>query len=242
MPWVPFNSDQEFEAAVTRVITTAQAAVAAALIPANFHKNVIDPFAAIFELTGFSIANVNAWEKIESARQMQKSLGNAFGIFHQEVLGNVSGWTNLGTGGGIDLKNNSQKIIAEIKNKHNTVTGSKRCDLYDLLDDLVSPVSSHYYNWTAYYVEIVPESHRGRYRAYDAPFTPSRASTRTRCASNINIRRIDGRSFYKKVTGLPNGIDLVYAALPLVINHLFGKTFSSSDLATLNAYFSKAYR
>ncbi len=63
------------------------------------------------------------WYKNETARQAQKTLQNHLGDFHQRILGSVKGWTDMHTGGVIDLISHDTKIIAEVKNKYNTVSG-----------------------------------------------------------------------------------------------------------------------
>ncbi len=54
----------------------------------DFNKNVIDPFSALFEISGFDI-DYETWFKNETTRQVQKTLQNHVGDFHQKVLGSV---------------------------------------------------------------------------------------------------------------------------------------------------------
>lgn len=89
------------------------------------------------------------------------------------------------------------KIIAEIKNKYNTVSGGKLSDLYHTLDKLVMPKTSIYKGYTAYYVTIIPKSKT----RHNKPFTPPDKATGERCPENERIRVIDGASFYDLVTG-----------------------------------------
>ena len=107
----------------------------------HFGRNVVDPFAAIFEIAGFK-SDHYAWKISETARQAQKTLQNGIGEFHQKILGSVPGWTDMRRGSVVDLRNESLKIIAEIKNKFSTVSGGKLADVYKSLDGLVSPKNS----------------------------------------------------------------------------------------------------
>ena len=59
-------------------------------------------------------------------------MSNAIGTFHQSVLGSVEGWLNHDTG--YDLENPSRKLIAEIKNKHNTMNQQNREKVISDLD------------------------------------------------------------------------------------------------------------
>ena len=45
-------------------------------------------------------------------------------------LGSVPGWSKLEVGGIVDLVKDDKTIIAEIKNKYNTVSGGKLKDHY----------------------------------------------------------------------------------------------------------------
>ena len=47
------------------------------------------------------------------------------------------GWKDLETGGMVDVENQERKIIAEIKNKYNTLKGSNQVDLYQELESYV---------------------------------------------------------------------------------------------------------
>ena len=104
---------------------------------------MIDPFAALFEMSGFEI-EYDTWIKSETTRQAQKTLQNHIGDFHQNILGYSKGWTNMKVGNVIDLVSEENKTIAEVKNKYNTISGGKLSDLYYSLDKLISPKSSIY--------------------------------------------------------------------------------------------------
>jgi hypothetical protein len=233
MPFLPFISDESFEKIVCELLKTAKEAKETA--EKNFNKNVIDPFSALFEMSGFGI-NGKTWEVNEKTRQAQKTLSNAIGKFHQTFLGSVGNWENLGTGNVIDLINREKGIIAEIKNKYNTVKGSDKIVVYKDLHERVMPKNSEFKGFTAYYVEIIPKSPK----AYDHPFVPSNKAEGARCAENPLIRVIDGKSFYKKVTGEPFALELLFDSLPLVIKKLYPQsTFDELDYT--KKYFKIAF-
>ena len=154
MSYLSFIKDEEFLSIVQDILK--KGIEAKLKIDRGFNRNVIDPFAILFEMASFGL-NQNEWVISEKKRQAQKSLSNHIGLFHQNILGAVSGWENLKVGKIIDVVNPSKKIIAEIKNKHNTIKGSNKADLYYDLEKLVMPKSSEYKGYTAYYVEIIPK-------------------------------------------------------------------------------------
>lgn len=202
----------------------------------NFDKNVIDPFAALFEISGFDL-DFPTWHKSEKTRQAQKTLQNHVGDFHQTVIGSVTGWNNMGVGNVIDIVSDSKKVIAEIKNKYNTISGGKLADLYTSLENLVMPKSSVYKDYIAYYVAIIPKNPE----RYDKVFTPSNKETGSKCSSNELIREIDGASFYSLVTGEHDALRGLFQYLPELIEREFQKTLKSDHLEKIMRYFEKAF-
>lgn len=239
MAYLTWISDDDLKAEVGKILDTAQQAVQKA--NATMTRNVVDPFAVLFEIAGFKIADVASWEVTEKARQSQKTLSNAFGTFHQGVLGKVPTWVDLGIGKSADLECSARKIIAEVKNKYNTVKGADQVVVYDHLDSLVMPITSKYRGYTAYYVEIIPKPKTGKPQVYDMPFTPSDKKTKTTRLANESIRRIDGKSFYRLVTGVDDALDELYDILPVVIKDISGFTMADKEFALMNAYFKKAF-
>lgn len=82
----------------------------------SLYKNVVDPFSAIFDSVVEGIS-FNDWFKREKTRQAQKTVQNAIGYFHQDIIGSINGSQNLSSGKLIDVCNINLQIIAEIKNK-----------------------------------------------------------------------------------------------------------------------------
>lgn len=201
----------------------------------EFGKNVIDPFAALFEIAGFGI-NYDVWHTNETIRQAQKTLQNHIGEFHQKVLGSVTGWEDLGVGNVVDLVSDGAKIIAEVKNKYNTVSGGKLAGLYKDLHSLVMPNSSKYKGYTAYYVTIIPR----RAIRFDNEFTPSDKTTSSKCEKNTKIRTIDGSSFYHLVTGKADALEELFDYLPEVIERSNIK-IESTTKEKLKRFFKTAF-
>ncbi len=239
MSYLSFISDENLELEVGKVLLTATDALKAG--KAKLNKNVIDPFSVAFEMAGFGIKDVSAWETTELTRQSQKTLSNAFGMFHQNILGHINGWENLASGRSVDLRCKEKKIIAEVKNKHNTISGGKLGNVYDHLDQLVMPIEGNYKGYTAYYVEIIPKPKSSKPQKYDIPFTPSDPKTKTKKTKNELIRKIDGQSFYNLATGIPDALKQLYAVLPKVISNVSPYEFSPTQIKDINAYFDKAF-
>lgn len=236
MAYLSFISDDDLKSAVLYILETAQSSLRD--IEKKFGKNVIDPFGALFEMPGFGLSK-DEWVENEKKRQAQKTLQNHIGTFHQKIIGSVLGWEDRKVGSIVDLVNTEKKIVAEIKNKYNTVTGAKLKDVYDTLHDAVLDKLSKYKGYTAYYVEIIPK----KPKPYDQEFTPPDNKTGGKRASNVKIRRIDGQSFYALATGIPDALEQLINVLPQVINDLLGaEKLSREEIAFIKEYFDKAYK
>ncbi len=232
LKWI---SDADLKKEVNHLLSIAQDAKNAA--SNDFSKNVIDPFAALFEMYGFDI-DYDTWLKSETTRQAQKTLQNHIGDFHQNILGYSKSWTNKGVGNIIDLLSDENKIIAEIKNKYNTISGGKLSDLYYSLDKQISPKSSIYKGYTAYYVAIVPK----KAERYNKAFTPSDKEKGEKCPLNEHIREIDGASFYSLVTGSENALEELFDVLPKVIKDCSEGHYQVKDKEKLKDFFNMAYK
>ena len=241
--YVSFLPNAFLEGEVQTLLSAANAAISPSR---SLTKNTIDPFGIIFEMSGFNIPSVGQWQINEKQRQAQKSLQNAIGAFHQNILGHIHSngiqiSQNLGNGhnSGMDVVVPSLSIIADVKNKFNTLNAKGKLALYDEMHALVSPTVSAYHSYTAYYVEIISKK-PVKSQLNGIAFMPSDSSTRTRRATHARIKQISGRNFYAMVTGIPNALDLLYDSLPLVIGNISKYTFSAADIAAINNYFRSA--
>jgi hypothetical protein len=208
----------------------------------KFTKNVIDPFGSLFEAAAFDVDH-RTWKSAETIRQCQKTLQNHVGDLHQKILGNVDTWQDLETGSVIDLVCERKNIIAEVKNKYNTVTGGKLADQYYSFERLVMPKASKYRNYTAYFVNIIPKNPK----RFNKPFEPSDKDKGAKCPKNERIRIIDGASFYSLVTGDDDAIFNFYRVLPKIIEDIFASeyqrpNFEIADKEVFSEYFDLAYK
>ena len=234
MPRLEWISDTLLETEVSQLLSIAKVAKENANL--DFGKNVIDPFSAIFEMSGFGL-DYETWIKSETTRQAQKTLQNHIGDFHQNILGYSKGWTNMKVGSVVDLVSSDHMIVAEIKNKHNTISGGKLSDLYYSLDGLISPKSSIYKGYIAYYVTIIPKTQK----RFNIPFTPSIKEKGERCPVNENIRQIDGASFYSLVTGSSNALENLFDLLPEVIFKCSDGEYKVQNIEGLKHFFNIAF-
>jgi hypothetical protein len=226
MAILPYISDSDLITHTSKLVDAAKRGEKK--VYANPYNNVIDPFSALVDAARQNIS-LEEWMKQEQARQIQKSFQNAIGEFHQQILGSIGGWNNAGAGGSYDVINNEMKIIAEVKNKYNTMNSSSALNAYDKMAHWLDYGKSGY---RAFIVEIVPE----KPLPYSVPFTPS--DRKVKRQTRENLRRIDGRSFYALATGIPQAIDLLYKALPDVLDELLN---TSEEKLTRSVAFDELF-
>ena len=233
MNYLTFIDDGKLESIISNILDRGASSIRNA--QNKFDRNVIDPFSILFEMSSFNI-DLNKWIENETMRQAQKSLSNHIGDFHQKLLGSFNGWECLPTGEIIDAICYEKKIIAEIKNKHNTLKGSDRSAMYYKLDDLIMKKGQKYKDFTAYYVEVIPK----KPARYNLPFTPSDASKGIKCSVNEKIRVIDGYSFYALASGVDNALEQIFNVLPMVIQKIKPE-YNLVDLKETLQYFNSAF-
>ena len=150
----------------------------------RLRRNVLDPFLLA------SIAHTFGAETVEEALDHAAnsaavgSIGNALGRFHQQVLGGADGWRDHDRG--FDLISDQRRLLAEVKNKHNTMNADGRRQVEDNLKAALRQRES---GWTAYLAIIIPKNPE-RYRTELAP----------------NLFEVDGASFYEIVSEQDNSL------------------------------------
>jgi hypothetical protein len=188
----------------------------------HLQRNIIDPFLTTFEVSLRNDLNFDDWLKQEAQRQIQKTLSNAIGDFHQMILGSVEGWINLGINHetGLDLRNEHSTIWAEIKNKYNTIKGE---DYKSIFQKLENTVNKHK-NSTVYLVHIL----RKKKEPYDEIWS---FTAKGKSYSNPQIKLISGEKFYEIVAG-KNSLPQLSDKLPEVIENLItpGERLKIEDL------------
>jgi hypothetical protein len=232
--WLPFMTND----ALCKILGELKVAADAAKVKADisFSRNVIDPFTALFQMRLLSIPSAD-WPIIEKRRQIEKSLQNHIGNFHQKLLGTLTGWNDMTVGSVVDLVSEEKRIIAEVKNKHNTLKASDQSGLYEKLSGLIRKKGQRYYGFTAYYVEIIPK-HPER---YNEVFNPSDNTTGSKKPEDPLIRKIDGASFYALATGYEDALRQVYEAIPKALAKMGLTHMNTEDKAMLSSYFTDAF-
>ena len=240
MTYLTWIADDDLKACVREVLTKGLAGIAKS--DKSFYRNGVDPFSAMFDAACQGIT-LEQWLNFDRKRQAQKTLQNALGNFHQKLLSHVNGW-EIPALNFVDLISEKTKVVAEIKNKHNTVKKSDLKAVYNELQAAVLHKTSKYHGYTAYYVTVIPASTK----RFVKEFTPSDNETKTVRQANKQILEIDGYSFYALVTGEQDALKQLYLALPKVIKDVLAEQkFPNDQIVALSreplfaALFAKAF-
>lgn len=227
MAYLTWIEDEALKTCVREVLTKGLAGISKA--EKSFYRNGVDPFSALFDATCQNVT-LEQWLNFERKRQAQKTLQNALGNFHQKLLAKVGDW-EIPALGFIDLVSEKSKMVAEVKNKHNTVKKSDLKAVYDELQSAVLHKTSKYHGYTSYYVTVIPASKK----RFNKAFTPSDNETKTVRQPNKLILEIDGYSFYSLVTGKPDALKQLYEVLPFVIKDVLAEqAFPNEKIVALS--------
>ena len=174
-------------------------------------RNDIDTIKTIFDITVKQIG-FDGWANKEMERQQDKTINNKIGEFHQELLGKVDGWVDLGIGDEteIDLKKEDDTVFIELKNKHNTMNSSSKKIYREKLENVIEM----YPDATAYWAYIISRKHKSENLAW-----------KYQGREDERIRRISGDLLYEMITGDPDALEKVYEAIPKAIADLLGEDY-----------------
>jgi len=185
----------------------------------KFYSNKVD----IFKLTFDSKFNNLKEDKIietEILRQIDKSINNSIGTFHEQILGGIAGF-EVGKLSGYDIKAENNTLFADIKNKHNTMNSSSAESLFQKL----ARYADTYKNAKCYWVQILAKS------SFNEPWF---GEINGKEYSHSRVYKISGDQFYALLTGQEDAFFKLYKALPIAISD-FLKTQVNTKLKSENS-------
>ena len=214
--YVTFVSDEIFLEEVEKVVDAYATDEDLSKTPWEVLSNsseTIDQFKTLFDIYSNRF-NLNDWKNFEIPRQHDKKASNRIGDFHQNLLGRVDGWVNLGRGHptGMDLKKEDDTIWMELKNKYNTMNSSSLRDTRFKCEEL----AEIYPNAKIYWAYIVSQN----YESFDKTWVYRDNKENVVHEVNDNIRNIAGKDVYTLVTGDETAFEQLFDALPKAINDI----------------------
>lgn len=172
-----------------------------------------DPFSMLLQAM---IADVPMEEvrRFEVLRKLNKKISNAVGGLHQNVLSLAENWTSLGTAGGVlDLRTVEgyihprfgKPVVAEVKNRFNTIKASEQPEMWRKIKDAASLSGAQ-----GYLFQITPR-HQER---VDQLWKVSGLT------ENPLVRVCDGVTAYEIVFGVPDALEQFYFTLPHILSDI----------------------
>lgn len=191
----------------------------------KFYNNKIDTFKLTFDAK-FNKLSEEEIINNEIMRQVDKSINNAIGLFHEEVLGCIKGYER-GALSGWDIKSTDDKLFADIKNKHNTMNSSSAESLFQKLERF----ADEHKRAKCYWVQILAKD------SFCELWTPS---FKERKYSHNRIYKISGDQFYNLLaygnTKKGQALYDLYKVLPTAINDFLNNLHISEEIEFNSAY------
>jgi len=169
----------------------------------KFYNNKIDTIKLTFD-TQFNQIDQDSIIETEILRQIDKSINNSIGTFHEQILGGIKGY-ELGKLSGFDIKAEDNTLFADIKNKHNTMNSSSSEALFQKL----ARYANDYKKAKCYWVQILA---KGSFNEH------WKGEINGKEYSHSRVFKISGDQFYALLTGNDYAFYELYKALPQAIN------------------------
>jgi hypothetical protein len=118
----------------------------------KFYKNKVDTVKLTFDAK-FNDIDEETLIEGEILRQIDKSVNNSIGTFHEQVLGGIEGY-EVGKLSGFDIRAKDNTLFADIKNKHNTMNSSAAESLFQKL----ARYADTYKQAKCYWVQILAKN------------------------------------------------------------------------------------
>ncbi|WCM43061.1 Eco47II family restriction endonuclease [Flavobacterium sp. CBA20B-1] len=169
----------------------------------SFYNNKIDTIKLTFDAK-FNDISEDDLIQTEMLRQIDKSINNSIGTFHEQVLGGINGF-ELGNLSGFDIKASDDTLFADIKNKHNTMNSSSSEALFQKL----SRYADDYKKAKCYWVQILA---KGSFNEH------WKGDINGKEYSHSRVFKISGDQFYALLTGESDALFQLYKVLPQAID------------------------
>lgn len=187
----------------------------------KFFKNRIDTFKMTFD-TKINNLSEEAWLSAELQRQVEKTITNHIGTFHEMLIGKIEGYTNHPSGHKYDVSKDDGTLYAEIKNKHNTVTGTHVISLFNK----IKGYADQHPNAICYYVRIIDKCSQNKIWKFTTGDLDEKTGKKPEY-SHDRIRIISGDEFYKIVAGYDNAFKDLNKVIPIALSNFINQKHAS---------------
>lgn len=186
----------------------------------NFYSNKVDVIKLTFDAK-FNDFDEESLIQSEVLRQIDKSINNSIGTFHEEILGGIKGF-EIGKWSGFDIKAKDDTLFADIKNKHNTMNSSSAESLFQKLKGF----ADKHKNAKCYWVQILAKS------SFNGLWT---AEINGKEYSHSRVYKISGDQFYALLSGQTDSLFQLYKSLPTAIQDYLTSLTHDEEMAENSA-------
>ena len=168
----------------------------------SFYSNKVDTIKLTFDAK-FNNIDEESLIQAEILRQIDKSINNSIGTFHEQILGGIEGF-EVGNLSGFDIKATNETLFADIKNKHNTMNSSSAEALFQKL----ARYADDYKKAKCYWVQILAKN------SFNELW---KGEINGKEYSHSRVFKISGDQFYSLLSGQDDALFQLYKILPIAI-------------------------
>ena len=186
----------------------------------NFYSNKVDTIKLTFDSKFNDIDEVGLIQS-EILRQIDKSINNSIGTFHEQIFCGIKGF-EAGNLSGYDIKAKDDTLFADIKNKHNTMNSSAAEALFQKL----ARYANDYKKAKCYWVQILAKGSFSELWSGDI---------NGKEYSHSRVYKISGDQFYTLLSGQEDAMFQLYKVLPAAIKNYLKSADQSEEIADNSA-------
>lgn len=180
----------------------------------KFYTNKVDTIKLTFDAK-FNDIDEESLIQSEILRQIDKSINNSIGTFHEQILGGIKGF-EVGNLSGFDINANDNTLFADIKNKHNTMNSSAAEALFQKLARYADDNKKA----KCYWVQILAKKSFCELWSGDI---------NGKEYSHSRVYKISGDQFYNLLSGKQDALFQLYKALPKAIKDYLNSIENSCE-------------
>lgn len=201
--YVDFISDEHFLDCVAN-LHTAYLKAKNNITKKNFYTNKVDTIKLTFDAK-FNDIDEDSLIQAEILRQIDKSINNSIGTFHEQILGGINGF-EIGNLSGYDIKAKDNTLFA--------IFGSKDIsqNISDAVFEKLANAARIFSKAKLYYVLLDDDSDTNeKWIIGNEEYQ----------VSQKRVFKISFKQFYTEVTGQKNSYENLMNAIPIVIKDYF---------------------
>ena len=189
------------------------------LTKSSFYANKVDTIKLTFD-SKFNNIDEETIIQSEILRQIDKSINNSIGTFHEQILGGIDGF-EIGKLSGFDIKAKDNTLFADIKNKHNTMNSSSAEALFQKL----ARYADDFKKAKCYWVQILAKN------SFNELW---QGEINGKEYSHSRVYKVSGDQFYALISRQDDALFQLYKTLPSAIND-FLMSIEESKIPRVNS-------